>query len=131
MIGVIKFGAGHIFNDSIEYFQALTLGQNNVLRGFRKNRFSGNTMAYGSLELRIKLFDSKSYILPGQVGLIAFNDIGRVWYTGEDSKRWHYVYGGGVYYNPFNLVILSATMGYSKEEKVFNFSLGSKFNITF
>ena len=88
-------------------------------------------MAYGSLELRIKLFDSKSYILPGQVGLIAFNDIGRVWYTGEDSKRWHYVYGGGVYYNPFNLVILSATMGYSKEEKVFNFSLGSKFNITF
>ena len=131
IIGVIKMGAGHIFNDSIEYFQALSLGQNNVLRGFRKNRFSGTSMAYGSLELRIKLFDSKSYILPGQVGLIVFNDIGRVWYTGEDSKKWHYVAGGGVYYNPFNLVILSATVGYSKEERVFNFSLGSKFNITF
>ena len=131
VIGVIKLGAGHIFNDSIEYFQALSLGQNNVLRGFRKNRFSGNSMAYGSLELRIKLFESKSYIFPGQVGLVLFNDIGRVWYTNEDSKRWHYVVGGGFYYNPFNLVILSATMGYSKEERVFNFSLGSKFNITF
>jgi hypothetical protein len=65
------------------------------------------------------------------VGLIVFNDIGRVWYTGEDSKKWHYVAGGGVYYNPFNLAILSATVGYSKEERVFNFSLGSKFNITF
>jgi hypothetical protein len=131
IIGVIKFGAGHIFNNKIEYFQALSLGQNNVLRGFRKNRFSGTSLAYGSLELRIKLFESKSYILPGQVGLIAFNDIGRVWYTSESIKKWHYVAGGGFYYNPFNLVILSATMGYSKEEKVFNFSLGSKFNITF
>ena len=88
-------------------------------------------MAYGSLELRIKLFDSKSYIFPGQVGLVAFNDVGRVWYKGEDSKRWHYVAGGGFYYNPFNVVILSFTAGYSKEESVLNFSLGSKFNLTF
>jgi hypothetical protein len=131
VIGVIKAGAGHIFNDSIEYFQALTVGQNNVLRGFRKNRFSGTSLAYGSLEFRIKLFDSRSYILPGQVGLIIFNDVARVWYGENDSKRWHYVAGGGFYYNPFNLVILSATMGYSREEQVFNFSLGSKFNITF
>ena len=131
VIGVIKVGAGHIFNDSIEYFQALSVGHNNVLRGFRKNRFSGTSLAYGSLEFRIKLFDSRSYILPGQVGLIIFNDVAKVWYDKNDSKRWHYVAGGGFYYNPFNLVILSATMGYSKEEKVFNFSLGSKFNITF
>ncbi|HKO81677.1 MAG TPA: metallophosphoesterase [Chitinophagaceae bacterium] len=131
VIGVIKMGAGHIFNDSIEYFQALSIGQNNVLRGFRKNRFSGTSIAYGSLELRIKLFDSRSYILPGQVGLIIFNDVAKVWYRKGDSKRWHYIAGGGFYYNPFNLVILSATMGYSREDKVFNFSLGSKFNLTF
>ena len=131
VVGVIKFGAGHIINDSIDYFQALSLGQNHALRGFRKNRFSGNSLAYGSLELRIKLFESKSYILPGQVGIVIFNDIGRVWYANEDSKRWHYAAGGGFYYNPFNLVIMSATVGYSREERVFNFSLGSKFNITF
>jgi hypothetical protein len=131
MIGVIKLGGGHIFNDSIEYFQALSLGQNNVLRGFRKNRFSGHSVAYASLELRYKLFDSRSYIFPGQVGLIAFNDIGRVWYKGESSKKWHNVVGGGIYYNPFNLIIVSATVGVSPEETVFNFSLGTKFNLTF
>ncbi len=131
IIGVIKMGAGHIINDSIDYFQALSLGQNNALRGFRKNRFSGNSMAYGSLELRIKLFDSRSYILPGQVGVIVYNDAGRVWYTHENSKRWHYVAGGGLYYNPFNLVIVSGTVGFSKEETVFNFSIGTRFNITF
>jgi len=131
IVGVIKLGGGHIFNDSIEYFQALTLGQNNVLRGFRKNRFSGHSVAYGSLELRIKLLEGKSYVLPGQVGVIAFNDIGRVWYRGEQSRKWHNVIGGGLYYNPFNLVIVSATIGVSPEETVFNFSIGTKFNLTF
>jgi hypothetical protein len=131
IIGVIKMGGGHIFNKKVEYFQALSLGQNNVLRGFRKNRFSGNSLAYASLELRIKLVDSKSYIFPGQVGVIAFNDIGRVWYHGESSRKWHNVVGGGFYYNPFNLVIVSATIGVSPEETVFNFSIGTKFNLTF
>jgi hypothetical protein len=131
VIGVIKMGGGHIFNNKIEYFQALSLGQNNVLRGFRKNRFSGHSLAYGSLELRIKLFDSKSYIFPGQVGVIAFNDIGRVWYRGEQSKKWHYVPGVGFYYNPFNLIIVSGTIGFSSEETVFNFSIGTRFNLTF
>jgi outer membrane protein assembly factor BamA len=131
VVGVIKMGAGHIFNNRIEYFQALSLGQNNVLRGFRKNRFSGHTVAYGSLELRIKLFESQSYLFPGQVGVIAFNDIGRVWYKDEHSRKWHNVIGGGLYYNPFNLIIVSATVGVSTEETVFNFSLGTKFNLTF
>ena len=31
----------------------------------------------GRLEMRLKLFDFNSYLLPGTVGLIAFNDIGR------------------------------------------------------
>lgn len=131
VVGVIKMGGGHIFNNNIEYFQALSLGQNNVLRGFRKNRFSGHTVAYGSLELRIRLFESQSYLFPGQVGVIAFNDIGRVWYKGEHSRKWHNVIGGGFYYNPFNLIIVSATVGVSTEETVFNFTLGTKFNLTF
>ncbi|HUM64847.1 MAG TPA: BamA/TamA family outer membrane protein, partial [Chitinophagaceae bacterium] len=90
VIGVIKAGGGHIFNEDVDYFQALSVGQNNVLRGFRKNRFTGTSLAYGSLEFRIKLFDSRSYIFPGQVGLIVFNDVARVWYRNDTVKRWHY-----------------------------------------
>jgi hypothetical protein len=129
--GVIKLGGGKIFSDSVKYFQALTLGQNNNLRGFRKNRFSGNSLAYGSLEVRIKLLSGNSYILPGAVGLIVFNDVGRVWQKGESSNKWHYSYGGGLYFSPFNSIILSATYGKSENSGVFNFSIGSKFNLTF
>jgi outer membrane protein assembly factor BamA len=131
LVAVLRLGGGHIFNKDFEYFQALNLGANNFLRGFRKNRFSGSSLAYGSIELRAKLFTSKWYILPGDFGLVGFNDIGRVWIRDELSKRWHNTYGGGIYYVPFNMVLVSATIGFSKEENLFNFSIGTKLNITF
>lgn len=130
-VTVLRVGAGRIFSDSLEYFQALTLGANNYLRGFRKNRFSGHGLAYASLEFRIKLFESKSYVFPGQVGLVAFNDIGRVWLKGEDSRKWHYAYGGGFYYVPYNMVLVSGTVAFSREESLVNFTLGTKLNLTF
>ncbi len=130
-VTVLRVGAGRIFSDSLEYFQALTLGANNYLRGFRKNRFAGHGLAYASLEFRIKLFESKSYVFPGQVGLVAFNDIGRVWLKGERSRLWHYAYGGGFYYVPYNMVLISATVALSNEERLVNFTLGTKLNLTF
>lgn len=129
--GVIKLGGGKIFADSIQFFQALTLGQNNNLRGLRKNRFAGDGYLYGSLEFRIKLLEGKSYIFPGQAGIIVFNDAGRVWLKGERSSKLHYAYGGGIYFVPFNTAILSATMGKSDDGTIFNISIGTRFNLTF
>ncbi len=131
LIAVARFGGGHIFSTHYEYFQALNLGANNFLRGFRKTRFSGSSVAYNSIEARIKLMDIKSYLLPGTLGLVLFNDVGRVWVKNETSKKWHDAYGGGFYFIPFKLVIVSATVAFSKEENLFNFSLGTKINLTF
>ena len=131
LVGILRVGGGHIFSKNFEYFQALNLGANNYVRGFRKDRFTGSGLLYGSVELRVKLFKSESYILPGDVGVIGFYDIGRVWMRHEDSKKWHQSYGGGFYYSPFNIVIVSATVGISDEDKLLNFSLGTKFRLTF
>ncbi|RYE23909.1 MAG: metallophosphoesterase [Sphingobacteriales bacterium] len=131
LVAVLRFGGGKIFSDSFEYFQAVNLGSNNYLRGFRKNRFSGSSSLYNSVELRIKLIDIHSRIIPGTLGAIVFNDIGRVWYKNEDSNRWHDAYGGGFYFLPFRAVILSATVGRSSEESVLNFTIGTKLNLTF
>ena len=131
VMAVIRLGGGHIFSDNFEFFQALNLGSNNVLRGFRKDRFSGSSIAYASLEGRVKLFDSKWYILPGDIGTIAFFDLGKTWMKGQNSKTFHSDYGGGLYFAPFNAFILSATIGISKEDQIFNFSVGKKFNLTF
>jgi len=131
LVAVLRFGGGHIFNNNYEYFQAFTLGNNNYLRGYRKNRFSGQSTLYQNTELRVKLFESKSYIVPGAVGLIGFYEVGRVWVKNETSHHWHNDFGGGFYYSPYNFALISATIAHSTEDNLFNFSIGTKFNITF
>ncbi|MFT3911316.1 MAG: BamA/TamA family outer membrane protein [Ferruginibacter sp.] len=128
---VLRIGAGHIFTKNPEFFQALSLGANNYLRGYRKNRFTGTSALYGNAELRFKLFKSKSYVLPGDIGLLGFYDIGRVWVPNEKSLKFHSDYGGGLYFVPYNLIMLSATMGFSNEDRLFNFTVGTKFNLSF
>jgi len=122
---VLRFGGGHIFSKGYEYFQAMSLGANNYLRGYAKNRFSGSSIAYASAEFRLKLIRSKSYLLPGDVGIMGFYDIGRAWQRGETSHKWHGAYGGGLYYVPYGLVMISGTIAFSPEDNLFNFSLGT------
>ena len=128
---IIRAGGGKILSKDPEFFQLLTLGANNFNRGYLKNRFSGDASLYTGFESRIKLVDSKSYLVPGEFGLVGFYDIGRVWYKGEVSRRWHDSYGGGLYYAPYNLAMISATIGVSPENSLFNISVGAKINLTF
>jgi|CXWL01.1.fsa_nt_gi predicted MPP superfamily phosphohydrolase len=131
LVAILKMGGGHIFSKQYEYFQALTLGANNSLNGFRKNRYAGTSSFYSSLELKVKLFDVNSFILPGPFGITGFYDAGRVWLKGEQSKKWHGAYGAGFYYMPFNLFAITATTGFSEGEKMLNFTLGTKINLTY
>ncbi len=118
--GGIAFGAP-------TFYQQMQLGGVHNLRGFHTNRFTGKTMAYDNLDLRVKLFDFTSYITPGTVGLIGFNDLGRVWEPGESSAQWHYGYGGGLYVVPAELILIQAVVGASKEGALPYISLGFTF----
>ena len=126
-------GLGDILiNKDFEFFNAMSLGAgNNNLHGFRKNRYLGRSMAYASLELRLKLTEIKSYLLPGPFGITGFYDIGRVWMVNQPSRTWHSAYGGGIYFIPFNLFVVSFTAGFTPQEKLLNFNLGSRINVTF
>jgi outer membrane protein assembly factor BamA len=112
-----RFGGGTSLG-KYEFFQAQILGGNTNLRGFRKTRFAGETALYQNTELRIKLFSFRSYLFPAQVGMIGFNDIGRVWQDGEKSNTWHHGYGVGVYLAPLNQLVISLMYGFSREENL-------------
>ena len=130
-VAIVRLGYGHIFSKNFDYFQALNLGQNNFLRGYRKNRFSGSSLAYTNVEVRLKLTDIKSYFLPGDVGLFGFSDVGSVWMKNERKNKWYPSFGAGLYYAVFRAFLISAGVAYSKENTLFNFSLGRKFNLTY
>ena len=130
LTGVVSFGGSRIFSKSFEFFQAVAIGNNN-LHGFRANRYLGKSTLYTSVELRYRLFNLKSYIIPGPIGLTGFYDLGRVWLDGEHSKRWYSAYGGGIYFIPYNKFMISGSVGFSGKENMFTFVLGTKINLSY
>jgi len=131
LVTVVAFGGGRILSKNYEFFQAMDIGAGENLHGFRKNRYAGRSMTYGSLEFKLRLLNVNSYILPGQLGLTAFYDIGRVGLKGEHYKGWHSAVGAGLYYIPFNRFIISASTGISGKDRLLSFSVGTKIGLTF
>lgn len=121
-----KIGAGFNFG-SYEFFQAQYLGSHDNLRGFRRYRFGGDRMLYSNIDFRLHLFDFRGYLLPGSIGILGFNDIGRVWVKGEESSRWHHGYGGGLWLSPAKRFVLAACYAYSKEGGMPLVSFGFQF----
>ena len=80
------------------FHEAAAVGGSGNLRGFRKDRFAGESALYGNGELRVRL--TRIYLLfPGELGAFAAVDAGRVFYKydPEEADDWHIGTGGGLW----------------------------------
>ncbi|SMC95012.1 BamA/TamA family outer membrane protein [Pedobacter africanus] len=109
-----RIGGGMTIGKQAFYQSQFLGGQGNLL-GYREFRFGGQHSLYNNLELRYKVADFINYILPGQFGLLAFHDVGRVWVRNEKSDVWHQGYGAGVYFAPAALTVFRLVAGHSNE----------------
>jgi len=127
----LRFGGSHLIggDDGLRFYNYQTLGNNSFLRGFRNNRYSGETAIYGNTDLRISLFYWKNKILPMEVGINGGYDIGRVWLDGENSDEWHAVSTAGVWFSPFRLAVINAYYSFtnSRDDDTFTLRLGYYF----
>lgn len=121
VVFAFRFGGASNIGD-YEFYHANFLGGNINLRGYNSNRFAGDQSFYQNTEIRIKLLNIKSYVFNGQTGFFLFNDIGRVWVKGEDSKLWHDGYGIGVWLTPFDFTALTLAYSRSNEENLITFT---------
>ena len=125
---VLAFRVGGSINiGDYQFFQASSLGGKTNLRGFRATRYSGDASLYQNSEFRFKLFNFSNYISKGEFGILAFNDVGRVWLEGEGSNRWHHGYGGGIWVSPFSIAVLTACYERSRDETGGLFTLRFKY----
>lgn len=115
VIFATRFGGAVNFTD-YEFYQANYLDGLSNIRGFRRNRFAGQSSFYNNTEVRLKLFNVRNYFFPAYAGILAFNDIGRVWSRNESSSKWHHAYGGGFWFAPFNVAVISAMYSISEED---------------
>ncbi|HCU12375.1 MAG TPA: hypothetical protein DGB72_09645, partial [Gemmatimonadetes bacterium] len=101
------------------YFDAAFLGGSESFRTEEKQRFAGDASVYGTAELRVPIAKFP-FILPLDVGALAFTDIGRVYLSGNSLGGWHKASGAGLwfgYLNPglnFNILYTNHTPGHIK-----------------
>ncbi len=84
-------------NAPLPLYERFLLGGADTLRGYRAGSFSGDTLAAGSLELRIPISSPLSF---GRAGVELFTDAGTVLDRGTPFRdaRFHAGYGGGVFF---------------------------------
>ncbi|MGH7483202.1 MAG: BamA/TamA family outer membrane protein [Longimicrobiales bacterium] len=76
---------------------SVRIGGRTTLRGYRWQRFAGESGAWGSTELRVPI-DSVEVFVRGELGVFGLADAARVWFDGASDGGWHTGYGGGLWF---------------------------------
>jgi len=84
-------------------------------------------MDRATIELRVKLGDFQTYLFPGSVGMLFFNDVGRVWTKANDGGGWHDGYGGGLWVSPLGKFVVTLSLTHSDEGTLPLLSFGFQF----
>lgn len=127
---VLKTGVLSHFNigKNYEFFQAAQIGGENLLRGYRNQRFSGQTALAGNLDLRYGFDQFKTKILPLQIGVFAGAGSGRVWIPDvEETNTWHTDFGGGIWINSTDAISGTLNLFTGEDGARFSFSFKLKF----
>jgi predicted RNA-binding protein with PIN domain/predicted phosphodiesterase len=126
---------GHLnVGEGFEFYQAAVLGDDTGLRGFRRERFSGQQAFVQSTDLRFNLKKGESFS-PFSVGLYGGFDYGRVWVEDEfvtqsdinNRGLWHTSVGGGFFVIAYKLLSANLSAFHSVDGVRFSFQLGFGF----
>ncbi|MGQ0737968.1 MAG: hypothetical protein ACT4OJ_02805 [Bacteroidota bacterium] len=113
-----RTGFGATMGDNFEFYQAQYLGSNEDLRGYRRERFAGNTKFFNQTELRWKWANLKTYLFPASMGMFAFVDVGRVWVKNDSVSKMATGYGAGLWFAPLKRFVLNVSYAISSEDKI-------------
>ncbi len=124
---VLKGGGAKNYgnDDDIPFYKFANLGLREGLRGFYRNRFSGDANLYFNTELRLALGRVQTSFVPFSYGVFGFYDRGRVYFQGSSPGGWHQGYGAGFYIAPVSeQLAFSVSYQKSVENNLLQFGLG-------
>jgi hypothetical protein len=115
---------------AVPFYKLNTIGRTTGVRGFKRDRFTGNATVYFQSQLTFEFGQVHTGFVPLTLGVFGFFDVGRVWTPDETSNKWHDGYGGGIYFTPlFTFLTTRISYAFSDEERqgLFDLSFGLKF----
>ena len=109
------------------WYAAAFVGGKDSNRGFREQRFAGDSSFYANFEARLRLVDAMP-VIPGRLWVFGLAEVGRVWFEGEESDDWHPSYGGGMAFEiAGSPVVLWTGVAKAQEEDGIRFYFASGF----
>jgi hypothetical protein len=94
-------GGGKKLWGAFPYFDAAFLGGSESFRAEERQRWAGDASVYGTAELRVPIAKFP-FILPLDVGALAFDDVGKVFVNGDSPGGWHNAAGAGLWFGYLN-----------------------------
>jgi len=122
-----KLGGQVNFGDDFEFYQAARLGARNGLRGYRFDRFLGNSSFYQSSDIRFNLKKFRTGLFPVTVGLYGGFDYGKVWADNLPTGDWNTSIGGGFIFDAADLLSASIAVFNSDDDMRIVFGVGFGF----
>jgi hypothetical protein len=113
--------------DDFQFYQAASLGGDSGLRGYRLDRFTGESALSTGADLRYSFNQFRTRFVPFQIGIFTGYDVGRVWLDSEDSSKWHDSYGGGFWVTGAQALTAKFNFFGGDEGVRFSFNLGLNF----
>ncbi len=110
-----------------QFYQYADLGNPSNLRGFRNNRFRGESAFFQNIDLRMHLFEWNNNISPMHIGILGGYHYGWVWLTGEGLDVWHNSMTVGVFMEILGSAILQPYHSINDEQNQFSLKLGFNF----
>jgi hypothetical protein len=111
---------------SARFYEHSVIGGAINLRGYRWQRFWGQSAFFNNNELRY-ITNIRTHWLNAKAGLMLFFDDGRVWMPGENSTTFHTSYGPAFLFAPFNALSLTFSYGIARESKIFQVGINTIF----
>jgi hypothetical protein len=106
------------------WHESAFIGGSDSVRGYDRNRFAGDSSAYGNAQVMVALFNV-NLVLPLRMGVLGLADVGRVWVAGEHSDEWHPSAGGGIFLRLLTTdLVAHALLAHGKEGNGFYVNIG-------
>ena len=121
-----QVGYEHVSGD-LQFYHYADLGNNRGLRGFRNERFRGNSAFYHNIDLRMKLFYWRNNVLPMDVGLLGGYDYGRVTLDNVTSDQTHRSQTIGLWFDILGSFVLQTYYSFNDDQNMFSLRAGFNF----
>jgi hypothetical protein len=89
----LRAGARKVFGD-FPFQESAFIGGRTDVRTLDMQRYAGDASVYGTAELRLPVANF-TLLLPLNTGLLATEDVGRVYVNGDSPGGWHNAFGAG------------------------------------